>query len=1254
LIPERRSYAKVGSSLDVPNLLSLQLDSFRDFLQPDIEPEKRKMKGLESVFKGVFPIEDTHGRYTLQYVKYSIGRSNYSHEEAVEKGATYSAPLKGIFRLVSSDEKDEEITEAIEQEVYLCELPLMTDTGTFIINGVERVVISQLHRSPGIYFFESIHSTGKKIYTSQIIPYRGSWIEFSFDTRNILYVNLNRRKKFPVTILLKSLGYQENEEIIKKLFDTEKVKVSRKKDIAESPLLGKYLASDVVSRLTGEITGEAGRKISPALLNSIVVSKVKNIEIIASENDEAIELLSNTLKKDGVKGEDEALESIYSILRGTKPPNVEMARKYLLNTYFSEMKYNISPVGRYKMASKFGYDLKTRPYTLTKEDIIDIVKYIFKLTGGEGFVDDIDHLGNRRLKSVGELLNDQFRVILSRMRRSIREKMLLSDKGELTPSDLINERYLSSSVKSFFATSQLSQFMEQTNPLSELTHKRRLSALGPGGLKRETASFEVRDVHYSHYGRICPIETPEGPNIGLITSLSTYARVNEYGFITSPYIKIDKGNVKGKVEYLTADEEDKYTLAQANTPVDRNGKISAETVLSRRRGNFPIVSPDAIDYMDVSPKQLVSTSASLIPFLEHDDANRALMGSNMQRQAVPLLIPESPIVGTGMEFRVAVDSGTVITVQKSGVVTAVDANRIEVQFNDKKGDETNDENIFTKDIYKLKKFRRTNQNTCINQKPLVKPGDKVKKNEVIADGAATENGELALGTNVLVAFMPWRGYNFEDAIIVSEKLLKDDKLTSIHIEEFEIEVRETKLGPEELTREIPNVGEDSVKYLDDRGIVMVGAEVGPDDILVGKVTPKGETELTPEEKLLRAIFRERAVEVRDTSLRVPPGVTGIVLDVKRLRKKSKRDKLDKEEKAELNEVENQKRKEKKELQLKRDKYLCNLLKGKKCRKTVKNRKGKIVFPKGKIFTKKRLDSADFEDLVFPDDIKYGKVNIGKVYEKYEEKMTELNEYYQRKRENKLRGDDLPYGVIEKIKVFVAERRRLSVGDKLSGRHGNKGVIARIVPEEDMPYMEDGRSVEIILNPLGVPSRMNLGQILETHLGLAAKALGYKISTPVFEGANINEIKEALKEASLPENGKTLLFDGFTGEPFQRKITVGYAYMMKLSHMVDDKIHARSSGPYSLITQQPLGGKAQFGGQRFGEMEVWALEAYGAAHTLQEILTVKSDDVSGRNHLYESIIKGENPPEPGLPASFNVLIKELQGLCLDIELGKDKS
>jgi DNA-directed RNA polymerase subunit beta len=1248
LLPKRKSYSKVGSSKDVPNLISLQLDSFNDFLQQYTSPESRRVRGLEEVFRETFPIEDTHGRYSLEYIMYSLGNPNYTPEEAIEKGVTYAAPLKGTF-LLKSTGKDKELSEAIEQEVYLCELPLMTDTGTFIINGVERVVISQLHRSPGAYFFESIHPTGKRIYVAQIIPYRGSWIEFSFDTRNILYVNLNRRKKFPVTILLKALGFQEDEEIIKLLFPTKKEKIASKKDLSKSPLLGKYTARDVISKLTGEIIVEAGKKITSTILNSIVLSKGNKVEIVDSENDEGIELLTTTILKDGVKGEDEALENIYAILRGTKPPNIDLARKYLLGTYFSEKKYNIGAVGRYKMSCKFDYDKKSRPFTLTREDILDIVKYILRLAEGEGFTDDIDHLGNRRLKSVGELLNDQFRVILSKMVRSIKEKMLLSDKGELTPTDLINERYLTSSIKSFFATSQLSQFMEQTNPLSELTHKRRLSALGPGGLKRETASFEVRDVHYSHYGRICPIETPEGPNIGLITSLSTYAKINDYGFITSPYIKIKNGVVSGKIEYLTADEEDRYTIAQANTPINEKGRIESGVILSRRRGNFPIVSPREIDYMDVSPKQLVSTSAALIPFLEHDDANRALMGSNMQRQAVPLLIPESPIVGTGMEYRVAVDSGTVITSKRSGRVTRVSSNLIEIEPREREGKM----DIFSKDVYHLKKFKRTNQNSCINQIPLVNVGDEVRKNEVISDGAATEKGELALGTNVLVAFMPWRGYNFEDAIIVSEKLLKNDKFTSIHIEEFEIEVRETKLGPEELTREIPNVGEESVKYLDERGIVMIGAEVGPDDILVGKVTPKGETELTPEEKLLRAIFRERAVEVRDTSLRVPPGVSGVIIDVKVLKKKSKREKLTADELGELKQIEKEIKAEKKELAQRRDEFLRTLLKGKKCKKTVRNRAGKIAFIKGKVFRKEKLESVKIDDLVFPEGSIYKGIDVNHLSVQYKERIEELNSFYKRKKESKVRGDELPYGVIEKIKVFVAERRRLSVGDKLSGRHGNKGVIARIVPEEDMPYLEDGTTVEIILNPLGVPSRMNLGQILETHLGWAARALGYKISTPVFEGATVSEIKEELKKANLSEDGKVVLYDGYTGEPFGERITVGYAYIMKLSHMVDDKIHARSSGPYSLITQQPLGGKAQFGGQRFGEMEVWALEAYGAAYSLQEILTVKSDDVSGRTHLYESIIKGENPPEPGLPASFNVLIKELQGLCLDIELGKEK-
>ncbi len=1225
----RKSFSKIKEVVNLPNLVDVQFSSFNRFMQEDIPPEKREDIGIEAIFREAFPVEDLHHRYLLEYVKYSLLEPRISDFDAMKRGNTYSSSLFVTFRLVSRDEKGK-AKSVLEQDVYLCDFPMMTERGTFIINGIEKVVISQMRRSPGVYFSEETHATGKKLFRGEIIPSHGSWIEVSTDANDVLSVSLDKRHRFPVTTLLKAVGVVTTEQILSAIFDTE--------ELSLSSAGGRYLAKDCIDSSSGITLAFAGTNLTDENLSSLAGFGIKKVTC-TKVND--ISMILTTLKKDGkIQTKKDALHRIYYLLRGTSPSNTEMAEAYLMMNYFGR-NYDLSRIGRYKVNKRL--KAKREGKLLQIDDILDIIRYILNLSWGQGTTDDIDHLGNRHIRRVGELLEDQVRIALGRTIWQARERMLLHSKETLTPVELINSRLFSNVIMSFFLVSQLCQFMDQTNPLAEISHLRRISRLGPGGLTRETAGLEVRDVHYSHYGKICPIETPEGPNIGIISYLSTYARVNEYGFMITPYRKVVKGRVTNKIEYLAADEEDPYTIAQANAPLDENGRFVEKFALARKGETYPIVPIEEVDYMDVSPKQLVSVSAALIPFLEHDDANRALMGSNMERQAIPLLFPDSPLVGTGLEKEVAKDSASVTIARNNGIVSYADSKQIVVE----------PDGLIEPDIYDLIKFRRTNQNTYINQVPIVKPGDRVKRETVIADGAATKEGELALGKNVLVAFMPWRGYNFEDAIIISEKLLKDDTFTSFHIQELELQVRDTKLGPEEITSEIPNVSEHSISDLDESGIIRIGAWVEPDDILVGKVSPKGEMELTPEERLIRAMFGKKARDVRDTSLRVPPGVSGMVTDVVVLSRKAN-DKIAKQEvKSRMEEI-TERTKERIEIvkRIAGEKKIAILL-GKKPLVDIKDKKGKVIIKKDKKIT--MLDEKTLKKLNIT-----RKCLNKKTYEILEELDKKTGVVIKRMRDiekenlkNASAGDSLRPGVLKTIKVYIGQRRNLMVGDKISGRHGNKGVVARVVPEEDMPYLPDGTPVELILNPLGVPSRMNVGQILETQLGWAAKALNMKVASPVFEGATIGEIKEMLEKAHLPNDGKEILYDGMTGKPFMERVTVGYIYMMKLIHMVEDKIHARSIGRYSLVTQQPLGGKAQFGGQRFGEMEVWALESYGAAYTLQEMLTVKSDDIIGRKKIYESIVKGENPPEPRLPISFDVLIKELAGLCIELELVKDK-
>ena len=1414
LTPERVDFSKIKTSIPIPNLIEVQKNSYERFLQMDLLPNEREDVGLQTVFNSVFPISDFRGVSQLEFVDYSIGnweckcgnlkglhhlrstcrnpacgqtiktdpfhpgdvlchhcgtfnknvvtfcnkcgdpvglQLKYDMVECQARGMTYAAPLKVTIRLtVYSKDPDtgvKSVRDIKEQEVFYGEIPLMTDNGTFIINGTERVIVSQLHRSPGV-FFERIPAQG--YFLGKIIPYRGSWVEFEYDLKNLLYVRIDRKRKFYGSVFLRALGLKTDEQILRAFYKVSKISPRESKlfwnvdealagmklshaianaagetvvqqgkkitsslmkeilkhkieqvEVAPNDLEGAYMAADVVDMETGEVLVDANAELTPTVLNKLTNAGLESFDIIFPERDEVGTVISATIKKDPVKSEKDGLIEIYRKLRPGDPPTVDTATQLFQGMFFDHRKYDFSRVGRMKFNIKLFDKADATPLdnrTLTPDDFLATIKYLLKLRKGLGAVDDIDHLGNRRVRAVGELLENQFRIGLVRMERAIKEKMsVYQEMSTAMPHDLVNAKPVMAAIREFFGSSQLSQFMDQTNPLSEITHKRRLSALGPGGLSRERAGFEVRDVHPTHYGRICPIETPEGPNIGLISSLSCFAQINEYGFIESPYRKVVKGVVadeikvlnpgdtaykvgdvmrrgdiekasgelsKGKqapeyeahCEYLSAWEEDKYIVAQANVELDEKGRIVPELANARQAGNFVLKNRDEIEYIDVSPKQLVSVAASLIPFLENDDANRALMGSNMQRQAVPLLRADAPYVGTGMEKVTARDSGAVVLCKRSGIVDSVDSERIIVRVEGAPHQGQLSREVGA-DIYTLTKFKRSNQNTCINQKPIVRQGQRVVKGDVLADGPCTDFGELALGRNVLVAFMPWRGYNFEDAILISEKLVKEDYYTSIHIEEFEVESRDTKLGPEEITRDIPNIADSFLRNLDDSGVIRTGATVKPGDILVGKVTPKGETQLTPEEKLLRAIFGEKAGDVKDASLYCPPGIEGTVVDCKIFSRKGQ----EKDERAkaiEEQEIARLQRNLQDEIRIltdERSKRLSLLLENKELLADLHDEKtNKKLLGKGTAITRDLIENVRARDLkrmrLKDKDVRVNE-QIDDIEEMTSRQIAVLEKITDEKIAKLRKGDELPPGVIKLVKVYIAMKRKLSVGDKMAGRHGNKGVVARILPEEDMPYLPNGTPVEIVLNPLGVPSRMNVGQILETHLGWAAQALGVHFATPVFDGATEVEIKKQLTLANLNTSGKTVLFDGMTGQEFEQPVTVGYIYMLKLSHLVDDKIHARSIGPYSLITQQPLGGKAQFGGQRFGEMEVWALEAYGAAYILQELLTAKSDDVYGRAKIYEAIVKGEAAIEPGVPESFNVLIRELQSLCLDVELMK---
>ena len=1378
-IPLRRDFSRLPSIIGMPNLIEVQKESYEKFLQMNIESGQREETGLHAVFKGIFPIEDYSRTTLLDYVKYDILESKFDVQECQDRGMTYAAPLNVTIRLihleVDEDTKTKKVREVKEQDVYLGEIPLMTANGTFIINGTERVIVSQLHRSPGV-FYELDKSKsmigGRPLYSARVIPYRGSWLDFEYDAKSLINVRIDRRRKIPATILLKALGYNP-EQIIRLFYLIDRIRLNGGKgfktyqrktiemqnvsrDIVDpatgdvlvregrkvfassarkietagitefeidlhTDLLGRFLATPIVDTASGEIIGDCNEEITEEMLEQITAAGVEELEIIFIDNNRYESSLRDTLATDKVLNEEDALLEIYRKLRPGDPPTLETAKVHFDRLFFSDDRYDLSRVGRLKINIKLAEELKEifggevpplEARVLMREDIVAIMKYLVKLRSGtqEALADDIDHLGNRRVRSVGELLENQFRIGLVRMERAIKERMSIQEMETVMPHDLINAKPVSAVVKEFFGSSQLSQFMDQTNPLSEVTHKRRLSALGPGGLTRERAGFEVRDVHPTHYGRICPIETPEGPNIGLISSLSTYAQINEFGFIETPYRQVENAHVTSDIIYLSALEEDKYSIAQANAPLDAKNNFEDDFVAARKGGEPTMVPRGEIHLMDVSPRQLVSVAASLIPFLENDDANRALMGSNMQRQAVPLLTTTSPLVGTGMEAVSARDSGAVDIAKRSGWVESVDAGRIVIQVDEDEEEKEGVEGSSNVDIFHLTKFMRSNQNTCINQVPIVKPGQHVQAGEVIADGPATQNGELALGKNILVAFMPWNGYNFEDSILVSERLVQEDVFTSVHIEEFEVMARDTKLGKEEITRDIPNVGEEALKDLDESGIVRIGAEVKSGDILVGKVTPKGETQLTPEEKLLRAIFGEKAGDVRDTSLRVPPGVEGVVIDVKVFSRRG----MEKDTRAQTIEDDQVARYIKDrddEIRIVRNSMyekIRSTILGRKLAADLKGPDGNIHGKKEGKVTNKILDDfpkVKWFDIPLSDSKALERMMILRRRSEIQEEM--IRRLFDGKIEKLRKGDELPPGVIKMVKVYLAIKRQLAVGDKMAGRHGNKGVLSKIVPVEDMPYMEDGTPLDMVLNPLGVPSRMNVGQVLETMLGWAAKGVGEKVAkmldsgasiaklrtilreiygadknteagkrlksaldemddddiralamklndgllvaSPVFDGANEEEVRDLLAIGDLPLRGQTRLFDGKSGDAFHRAVTVGYIYMMKLHHLVDDKIHARSIGPYSLVTQQPLGGKAQFGGQRFGEMEVWALEGYGAAHTLQEMLTVKSDDVAGRTKMYEAIVKGHNSMEAGLPESFNVLIKELQSFCLDVEL-----
>jgi len=1260
----RLSFASAKRTPNYPDFLDIQIKSFQDFFQLETKSAERAEEGLFNTFKENFPITDTRNQFVLEFLDYFVDPPRYSIQECIERGLTYSVPLKARLKLYCTDPEHEDF-ETIVQDVFLGTIPYMTPSGTFVINGAERIVVSQLHRSPGVFFGQSFHANGTKLYSARVIPFKGSWIEFATDINNVMYAYIDRKKKLPVTTLFRAIGYERDKDILE-IFDlAEEVKVSK---TGLKKVVGRKLAARVLNTWHEDFVDEDTGEVISIERNEIVIDRdtvieKDHIEEILEANVKTILLhkedahmsdyaiIHNTLQKDPTNSEKEAVEHIYRQLRNAEPPDEETARGIIDKLFFSDQRYNLGEVGRYRMNKKLGNDIEMDKQVLTKQDIITIIKYLIELINSKAEIDDIDHLSNRRVRTVGEQLSSQFGVGLARMARTIRERMNVRDNEVFTPIDLINAKTLSSVINTFFGTNQLSQFMDQTNPLAEITHKRRLSALGPGGLSRERAGFEVRDVHYTHYGRLCPIETPEGPNIGLISSLSVYAKVNNLGFIETPYRKVTDGKIDlDNPIYLSAEEEEDKLIAQANIPFDKNGKITEDKIIAREEADYPVVDPKQVHYTDVAPNQIASISASLIPFLEHDDANRALMGSNMMRQAVPLLRPESPIVGTGLERQVASDSRVLINAEGDGVVEYVDAQKITIRYSYTELEEKVRFDSDTKS-YNLIKFRKTNQGTCINLKPIVRKGDKVTKGQVLCQGYATQDGELALGRNMKVAFMPWKGYNFEDAIVISEKVVREDIFTSIHIDEYSLDVRDTKLGAEELTNDIPNVSEEATKDLDEFGMIRIGAEVNPGDILIGKITPKGESDPTPEEKLLRAIFGDKAGDVKDASLKAPPSLRGVVIDKKLFTRSVKDKRKRNQDKAELEALEDSYDVKFEELRGIMVEKLFSIVNGKTCQ-GVQNDLGEEVLPKGKKYTLKMLSKVeDYTHLTRGTWTTTDETNrlIADLIHNYKIKENDLQGALRREKFTISVGDELPAGIKRLAKVYIAKKRKLKVGDKMAGRHGNKGIVARIVRHEDMPFLEDGTPVDIVLNPLGVPSRMNIGQIYETVLGWVGLELGEKYATPIFDGASAAEIDELIEKAGIPQYGHSYLYDGGTGERFDQPATVGVIYMLKLGHMVDDKMHSRSIGPYSLITQQPLGGKAQFGGQRFGEMEVWALEAYGASSTLQEILTVKSDDVIGRAKTYESIVKGETLPEPGLPESFNVLMHELKGLGLDIRL-----
>ncbi len=1261
---QRISFASIKSQIDYPDFLDIQLQSFQDFFQLETTSENRQNEGLFKVFAENFPISDARNNFVLEFLDYFIDPPRYSLEECIERGLTYSVPLKAKLRLYCTDPEHEDF-ETIVQDVYLGTIPYMTPKGTFVINGAERVIVSQLHRSPGVFFGQSRHANGTKLYSARVIPFKGSWIEFATDINSVMYAYIDRKKKLPVTTLLRAIGFESDKQILEIFGLADELKVSR---AALKSAIGRKLAARVLKTWIEDFVDEDTGEVVSIERNEVIIDREtildnSHIDMIVDANVKSIILhkqdvnagdyaiIYNTLQKDTSNSEKEAVEHIYRQLRNAEPPDEETARGIIDKLFFSDKRYDLGEVGRYRINKKLNLNTPSNTKTLTKEDIICIIKYLIELINSKADVDDIDHLSNRRVRTVGEQLYSQFGVGLARMARTIRERMNVRDNEVFTPTDLINAKTLSSVINSFFGTNQLSQFMDQTNPLAEITHKRRLSALGPGGLSRERAGFEVRDVHYTHYGRLCTIETPEGPNIGLISSLCVFAKINKLGFIETPYMTVTNGKVdmEKSVTYLSAEEEDSKTIAQANAPVDAKGKFLEAKVKARYEGDFPVVEPEKLQLMDVAPNQIASIAASLIPFLEHDDANRALMGSNMQRQAVPLLRPEAPIVGTGLEPLVARDSRVLVNAEGEGVVEYVDANEIVIRYN-----RTDDDRLisFDDDIkrYQLTKFRKTNQSTCINLKPIVKKGEKVSKGQVLCDGYATQNGELALGRNMKVAFMPWKGYNFEDAIVISERVAREDIFTSVHIDEYALEVRDTKRGLEELTSDIPNVSEEATKDLDENGLIRIGAEVKEGDILIGKITPKGETDPSPEEKLLRAIFGDKAGDVKDASLKAPPSLRGVVIDKKLFSRAIKDKKTKAEEKPLLDKIDKEHNTDVAALKGRLIEKLFTLVNGKTSQGVMNILKEEVV-PKGTKFTQKSLEKIDFSTVNPSKWTTDKEVNdkIKMLLHNFNIKFNDLLGAFKRKKFAVTIGDELPAGIVQLAKVYIAKKRKLKVGDKMAGRHGNKGIVARIVRDEDMPFLDDGTPVDIVLNPLGVPSRMNLGQIYETVLAWAGQKLGEKFFTPIFDGATTDQLNEWTDKAGLPRFGRTFLTDGGTGEKFDQPATVGIIYMLKLGHMVDDKMHSRSIGPYSLITQQPLGGKAQFGGQRFGEMEVWALEAFGAANILQEILTIKSDDVVGRAKAYEAIVKGENMPTPGIPESFNVLLHELRGLGLNISL-----